>query len=219
MQWVTLLATTFALQFGLVSSSQVSTQQSLVPTVQMVEAKGATKPHPEEQQSPKVDSKTLHTALHTVSELSSDRQKTCLAQNIYHEVSNEPQSGWVAVAYVTLNRVHSKGFPKSMCSVVQEHRVKGHHGCQFSWVCHTKLHRINEPELYAKIKAFVDDFAEHQDRYPDITHGATYFHEKWVRTRDWDKTIVKTATVGRHYYYRDTNTQLASRPTSDHGSD
>ena len=48
------------------------------------------------------------------------KQRECLARNIYFEARNEPFAGQFAVAMVTLNRVHDKQFPNSICEVVYQ---------------------------------------------------------------------------------------------------
>ena len=52
--------------------------------------------------------------------LGEDRQRTCLAQNIYFEAGNQPFSGKLAVANVVLNRVESSQFPDTICEVVKQ---------------------------------------------------------------------------------------------------
>ena len=46
----------------------------------------------------------------------------CLAENIYYEARGEPLNGQYAVAEVTLNRVRSPYFPKTICAVVHDTR-------------------------------------------------------------------------------------------------
>ncbi len=49
-----------------------------------------------------------------------DADIQCLAENVYHEARGEPLDGQYAVAEVTMNRVGSTLFPKSVCDVVHE---------------------------------------------------------------------------------------------------
>ena len=44
----------------------------------------------------------------------------CLALNIYFEARNQPTSGQIAVAEVTLNRVASRNYPNTVCGVVHQ---------------------------------------------------------------------------------------------------
>ena len=60
------------------------------------------------------------------------REVDCLAKNIYFEAGSESRAGKIAVAEVTMNRVKSREFPRSVCGVVYQ---KSRNICQFSWVC------------------------------------------------------------------------------------
>lgn len=53
-----------------------------------------------------------------------DRDEECLARNIFHEAGNEPEEGKVAVGMVTINRVRSGQFGKTICSVVNQRTVR-----------------------------------------------------------------------------------------------
>ena len=70
----------------------------------------------------------------------------CLAQNIYFEAGNQPFSGKLAVANVTLNRVSDTQFPDTVCDVVYQTKkykpswrtgelIPERGQCQFSWFC------------------------------------------------------------------------------------
>jgi spore germination cell wall hydrolase CwlJ-like protein len=52
------------------------------------------------------------------------KQLTCLAQNIYYEARSEEFDGKVAVAQVTLNRANSGKFPDTICGVVHQRTVR-----------------------------------------------------------------------------------------------
>ena len=47
----------------------------------------------------------------------------CLANNIYHEASTQPDAGQVAVGLVVLNRVKDSRYPNSICEVVYDARM------------------------------------------------------------------------------------------------
>ena len=81
------------------------------------------------------------------------KQRECLARNIYFEARNEPFAGQFAVAMVTLNRVHDKQFPNSICEVVYQgiHWPSGHpklNRCQFSWYCDGKNDDVKNKRAY-----------------------------------------------------------------------
>ena len=48
------------------------------------------------------------------------RSLACLTEAIYFEAGNKGEPGRQAVAHVILNRVASKNFPDTVCSVIKE---------------------------------------------------------------------------------------------------
>jgi spore germination cell wall hydrolase CwlJ-like protein len=75
----------------------------------------------------KIETQNIH--------LANNRELKCLADNIYYEAGNQSTQGKLAVAAVTINRVKSPKFPKSVCAVVYQRTKRV---CQFSWVCEGK---------------------------------------------------------------------------------
>ena len=136
------------------------------------------------------------------SELSKEaqRQVTCLAENIYFEAASEATIGKIAVAFVTINRVLSNMFPKTICGVVHQ-KVNGM--CQFSWVCdpsaQQKRHVIKHTGLYNDILKLAVEFVHYHRVFEDVTKGALYFHSTSVNPR-W--RLFKTAQLGNHVFYR-----------------
>lgn len=129
------------------------------------------------------------------------KQLECLAKNVYWEAANEPFEGKVAVAQVTINRLESGRYGKTVCQVVfQRTKVYETVICQFSWTC-TGQSRIpprnqrlfKESEDVAK-KVYLENF-----RLPGMTQ-AMYFHNTTVRP-GWNKT--KITQIGQHIFYRD----------------
>ena len=60
----------------------------------------------------------------------------CLAENIYFEARGEPLNGQYAVAEVTINRLRSPYFPKTICGVVHDTRwdpLRRRFVAHFSW--------------------------------------------------------------------------------------
>jgi spore germination cell wall hydrolase CwlJ-like protein len=128
-------------------------------------------------------------------------QLDCLAKNIFWEAANESFEGKVAVAQVTMNRLHSGRHGNSVCHVVyQRQKVNNVIVCQFSWTC-TSKRRINphnrrlfkESEEVAK-QVYLENLR--------LTHirTALYFHSNSINPR-WRK--VRVAQIGRHIFYRD----------------
>jgi len=127
------------------------------------------------------------------------RQLECLTRNIYWEAASEPFEGKVAVAQVTLNRMHSGRFADSVCGVVYQKNVFYEKVvCQFSWYCegNQKMKPIHPPlwresEEVAK-KVLLEGF-----RLPSLKN-AYYYHADYVNP-GWNKP--KIEKIGRHIFY------------------
>ena len=134
--------------------------------------------------------------------LSYEKKKTvlkeveCLARNIYFEAGGEPHAGKVAVAEVTMNRVKSKQYPRTVCGVVHQ-KVKG--VCQFSWVCEDgKIVRRNQSwkesvKIAENILILKRDYG--------IIGNATFFHADYVEP-SWSKTKQFVRQIGNHLFYK-----------------
>ena len=133
------------------------------------------------------------------------QQVECLAQNIYYEAGYEPKQGKVAVALVTLNRVYSGNYPRSICATMTQ---KLEEVCQFSWYCDDYKRIKAESYRYTKREkqAFEDarqialhTYLNYKEMH-DLTKGALFFHTKDVKP-EW-KNVRVTAVIGNHIFYR-----------------
>jgi spore germination cell wall hydrolase CwlJ-like protein len=124
------------------------------------------------------------------------RQVDCLTDNVYYESGGESYNGWLAVAMVTMNRVHSGKFPDDICGVVYQ---KTGNFYQFSWVNNKK--RLTKPDesLYNKIQELSFNVYMDYKIIQDITKGALFFHADYVNPK-WNRQ--RTAKIGRHIFYR-----------------
>ena len=125
-----------------------------------------------------------------------DAELHCLALNIFHEAGAESHTGKQAVAAVTLNRVKSDSFPKSVCGVVKQRDKKR---CQFSWWC-------QKPKSPPKDSDAWQDSLEIARKtldglHKDPTEGALYFHATRVKP-GWSRTFKKTTRIGNHIFYK-----------------
>lgn len=128
------------------------------------------------------------------------QSRDCLALNIYHEARGEGIEGWLAVAFVTVNRKYSDRFPDSICEVVYDKY-------QFSWT-HDNI--PDEPDLtrYADKKAwgyiseFAKGFLENYDYIVDPTNGSLYYHTHKVAPY-WKQHFTEVATIGSHIFYKE----------------
>lgn len=119
----------------------------------------------------------------------------CLAMNIYHEANNESKLGKIAVGNVTMNRVKSREFPRSVCGVIAQ-TYKG--ACQFSWFCSGKLQQVSHV-AYRDIRKLATKI--YNGEIKDVTRGALFFHNPSV-TPEWAKEKEMTVEIGNHKFYR-----------------
>lgn len=143
----------------------------------------------------------------------------CLANNIYHEASTQPDAGQVAVGLVVLNRVKDSRYPNSICEVVYDARMTEswktkqfpdlpdhkrkyypkRHQCQFSWYCDGKADKIHDRKAYAKIYALAIRIIS--GRYNGLIEGATHYHADYV-SPNWSKSHTYIGQIADHIFYR-----------------
>jgi spore germination cell wall hydrolase CwlJ-like protein len=114
----------------------------------------------------------------------------CLAKNIYHEARGEPFQGQVAVALVTVNRVASGLFQKTVCSVVYADK-------QFSWTS-DKHKKVKDQKAWASAVEVATAVLSRRVYEPDFT--AIYFHASHVAPI-WAKTKTVITKIGNHIFY------------------
>jgi spore germination cell wall hydrolase CwlJ-like protein len=124
------------------------------------------------------------------------REIDCLALNIYREAGIEKTEGKIAVALVTMNRLKSSAFPSTICRVVNQRTAKV---CQFSWVCMSKLPRIDK-NIYNYSKAIAIKVFLNHNLIEDFTGGALFYHADYVNPK-W-KRLQVTTKIGRHIFYK-----------------
>ena len=124
------------------------------------------------------------------------REIECLARNIYFEAGSEPHRGKIAVAEVTMNRVKSRQFPRTVCAVVHQ-KTRG--TCQFSWVCQDKKAIRNQAAWRESLKIAANILIS--KRKYGIIGNAMYFHADYVDPA-WAEEKKLIAQIGRHIFYR-----------------
>ena len=122
----------------------------------------------------------------------------CLAQNVYFEARGEPNRGRVGVAFVVMNRVASKKFPSSVCSVVRQGGEERLHRCQFSWWCDGKSDAPKNFPLWLESLKVAGEV--YWGRAKDPTAGALWYHADYVAP-GWSKYLDRGPTIGRHIFY------------------
>ena len=114
----------------------------------------------------------------------------CLAKNIYHEARGESIEGQIAVAQVTLNRVASKQFNRTVCGVVYAHS-------QFSWTLDSKR-SVRDRKAWQGAVDIAAAVLTKSIPLPDFR--ALYFHTKQVNPR-WNRGKRVVARIGNHIFY------------------
>lgn len=122
----------------------------------------------------------------------------CLAKNIYFEAHTESVEGKLAVATVTMNRVQSHIFPKTVCGVVLDKSGKG---CQFSWVCDGKTDIVRDRRGYFESVKMAEEVLLSKKRSRIITPDVMYYHANYVKPL-WAEKMQKYVEIGAHIFYR-----------------
>jgi len=118
----------------------------------------------------------------------------CLAKNIYFEASNQSYIGQQAVAWVTLNRVHSGDYPNTICGVVFQYK-------QFSWTIDGKHRNPRSVKKFSVALAAAISVYNNYGRVPDPTKGATMYHTVYI-VPYWQNDYKPTVIIGDHIFLK-----------------
>lgn len=135
-----------------------------------------------------------------------EKQRDCLAENIYHEAMGESELGQRAVAYSTINRTKDPRYADNICDVVHQAVLdkKGNpvrNKCQYSWYCDGKSDKIEDQEAYEKALAVATIVINTYGNSFDPTMGATMYHTDRVKPK-WRKSFDKTTEIENHIFYK-----------------
>jgi spore germination cell wall hydrolase CwlJ-like protein len=132
--------------------------------------------------------------------------KHCLASNIYYEARSESLHGKKAVAQVTLNRVNSKKYPKSVCAVVLQNK-------QFSWVHQVPkdqqqkaLKGIAPSQKHLEVLAYQEakEIAEKALKSnPKVLPDDTLWYHTTYVNPVWNRNMQKVNVIGTHVFYKE----------------
>jgi spore germination cell wall hydrolase CwlJ-like protein len=134
------------------------------------------------------------------------KETHCLATNIYHEARNEGVTGQRAVAWVTLNRVHSKKYPDTVCDVVyqaelDENGVPVRNRCHFSFYCDGKPDTIEDQTAWEIASDIAEEVMNSYYTETDPTNGAIMYHAHYVDPY-WAPAYEKQARIDSHIFYK-----------------
>ena len=124
------------------------------------------------------------------------KEVECLARNIYFEAGGEPRAGKIAVAEVTMNRVHSKQYPRTVCGVVHQ-KIRG--TCQFSWVCEGKKTVYRNSDAWQDSVKIAENILISKKHY-GIIGSAKHFHAVYVDP-SWAESKKFIKKIGQHIFY------------------
>lgn len=118
-----------------------------------------------------------------------------LTLNLYHEARGQPTIAQLSVCHVTINR--SKERNQTIKEAVT-------HPYQFSWRLERKKRKakpwLQEPEAFLNCSII----AIQASTGPDITGGATYFHEARMKPKPrWTKKLKRVARYGDLIFYKE----------------
>ncbi len=129
------------------------------------------------------------------------RALTCLALNVYFEARGEPVAGQRAVAEVTMNRVASKRYPRTVCGVVYQKTwdpLRKRHVGAFSW---TEFDSVPPPKGREWQRAWEVAEAVYYRREPPKLPAALHYHATSIRP-SWAEGREPLARIGSHVFYR-----------------
>ncbi len=125
-------------------------------------------------------------------------QWNCLAEALYFEARGESARGLFAVGEVILNRVDSARFPNTLCGVINQGTGR-QFACQFTYTCDGAAEVIHEQAAWNRVGKVARLLMDGAPR--DLTSGATFYHTRAVNPR-WASVFDRTASIGAHYFYR-----------------
>ena len=134
----------------------------------------------------KIETQNIH--------LANNRELKCLADNIYYEAGNQSTQGKLAVAAVTINRVKSPKFPKSVCAVVYQRTKRV---CQFSWVCEGKK-SVRSAQQYSESKKVAEKVLLSGANHGILGRNVLFYHADYVNP-SWN--LRRVAKIGDHIFY------------------
>jgi len=135
----------------------------------------------------------INLSANNINNVNVEKELECLTKNIYFEARGETNAGQVAVAHVTLERVHSKKHPNTICEVVEEPG-------QFSWFWDNKSNEMKNKK--AKKKAYLVAISTLLGRHKSRIKGAQFYHNTSI-TPYWTKNMIKVAQIDNHVFYKE----------------
>jgi spore germination cell wall hydrolase CwlJ-like protein len=127
-------------------------------------------------------------------------ETVCLACNIYFEARGESLRAQINVARVTLERLDSPAYPRTLCGVVWQ-------PYQFSWTRDGKTDKVYDGDAWARALflagTMVSDyrFGNKYTGSGKTMNGVLWYHSKKVKPK-WSRKMRHHITDGEHIFYR-----------------
>jgi spore germination cell wall hydrolase CwlJ-like protein len=115
----------------------------------------------------------------------------CLSLNVYWEARNQPLAGQLAVAQVTMNRVHHEDYPNDVCSVVYDHK-------QFSWYWDGESDIPKEEKAWERAM-IVASAAMAGSGHVEL-QDSLHYHAVYAQPY-WKDSMAYVTTIGDHVFY------------------
>ena len=124
----------------------------------------------------------------------------CIADNVYYEARTEPYEGQVAVAQVTVNRMHSGLYPRTACGVVHQY-------AQFSWTLpkiYNTLNHHKNPAQYKQCLAIAKAVLTNKEKSDIIDSDVILFHGTYIDPPKWATSgkNEQVGIIGKHVFYK-----------------
>ena len=140
-------------------------------------------------------------ALKLASEINESAELYCLSKTIYHEASNQPDRGKIAVAQVVINRVKSNKWPDTVCKVVWQQRWSSSCNClvpMFTWTTDNIPNVVKNKKAWEK--SVQAAHAVYRNKAINPVGTATHYHADYVSPY-WAKKLKKVTKLGNHIFY------------------
>lgn len=128
------------------------------------------------------------------------QDQRCLAEAMYYEARGEGREGQEAIAEVVFHRMHTAGYPHTICGVVYQGVSTGH-GCQFSFACNGELEQPKSAGAWTRARTLAARIMAGAVHLEDMTEDAISFHAADVQP-DWADHLERTIQIGNHVFYR-----------------
>jgi spore germination cell wall hydrolase CwlJ-like protein len=115
----------------------------------------------------------------------------CLSLNVYWEARNQPLAGQLAVAQITMNRVHNNNYPNDVCSVVYDHK-------QFSWYWDGQSDIPKEEKAW-ETAMIVASAAMAGSGHVEL-QNSLHYHAVYSQPY-WKDSMAYVTTIGDHVFY------------------